>query len=234
MSTKKQTSRLCKIYSTYEKTLEECLDETDVDSYFYHNILDNSQSHHRIVRVSKGSNKKSFAFKMFHLCDSKLQQRFILEEAISISKKENESLLDGLGEVVKAFDQANKLSQIPLPKLKFEIGFAKAKHKLFSHCYKDIVEQLLNSIIVPVWKEQHLRFPSKSLNITVINSFLQKLSTWVTAKSNTSTRIDFLLLTRVTFLRAIMTNKDKIKEINAPPITVTHTKKKVKMSPNME
>ena len=37
----------------------------------------------------------------------------------------------------------------------------------------------------------------------MINSFLQKLSTWVTAKSNISTRIDFLLLTNVTFLRAI-------------------------------
>ena len=41
------------------------------------------------------------------------------------------------------------------------------------------------------------------MNITVINSFSQKLSTWVTAKSNISTRIDFLLLTSVTFLRAI-------------------------------
>ena len=37
----------------------------------------------------------------------------------------------------------------------------------------------------------------------MINSFLQKMSTWVTAKSNISTRIDFLLLTNVTFLRAI-------------------------------
>ena len=36
----------------------------------------------------------------------------------------------------------------------------------------------------------------------MINS-LQKLSTWVTAKSNISTRTDFLLLTSVTFLRAI-------------------------------
>ena len=41
------------------------------------------------------------------------------------------------------------------------------------------------------------------MNINVINSFLQKLSTWVTAKSNISTRIDILLLTGVTFLRAI-------------------------------
>ena len=46
-------------------------------------------------------------------------------------------------------------------------------------------------------------FPSKILNITVSNSFLQKLSTWVTAKSNISTRVDFLLFTSVTFLRAI-------------------------------
>ena len=37
----------------------------------------------------------------------------------------------------------------------------------------------------------------------MINSFLQKLSTWVTAKSDISTRIDFLLLTSVKFLRAI-------------------------------
>ena len=36
-----------------------------------------------------------------------------------------------------------------------------------------------------------------------MTSFLQKLSTWDTAKSNISTRIDFLLLTGVTFLRAI-------------------------------
>ena len=48
-----------------------------------------------------------------------------------------------------------------------------------------------------------MSFPPKILNNTVINSFLQNLSTWVTAKSNVSTRIDFLLLTNVTFLRAI-------------------------------
>ena len=41
------------------------------------------------------------------------------------------------------------------------------------------------------------------MNITVINSFLQKSSIWVTAKSNISTRIDILLLTSVKFLRAI-------------------------------
>ena len=134
ISTKKQISSLCKLYSIYEEIPEEFLDETDVDSYFYHKILDISQSLHRIVWFSKGSNKESFAFKVFHFWDSKIQQRFILKEEVSISKKEIESVLDILGELLKAFDQLNKVSQIPLPKPKFEIGFTKAKDELFSHC----------------------------------------------------------------------------------------------------
>ena len=146
LSTKKQISSFCKLYSICEEIPEEFLDETDVDSYFYHSILDILQSHHRIFRVSKGSNKKSFAFKVFHFCDSKLQQRFILEEEISISTKEIESLLDSLREFVKAFDQASKVSQIPLPKPKFEIGFTKAKDELLTHCYKDVAEHLNRQI----------------------------------------------------------------------------------------
>ena len=146
MATKKQISSLCKLYSVYEEITEEFLDETDVDSYFFHNILDISLSHTRIVRVSKGSNKKSFAFEVFHFCDSKFQQRFILKEEVSISKNEIESLLDSLSKFLKAFDQANKVSQIPLPKPKFEIGFTKAKDELFRHCYKDIVEHLNRQI----------------------------------------------------------------------------------------
>ena len=142
MSTKEQISSLCKLFSVYEEMPEEFLDKTDVDSYFYPNILDISQSHHRIVCVSKRSNKKSFAFKVFEKCDSKLQQRFLLQEEVSTSKKESESLLDRLGKFFKTFDQANKLSQIPLPKPKFEIGFLKAKDELFSHCYNDIAEHL--------------------------------------------------------------------------------------------
>ena len=133
-------------YSVYDEIREEFLDETDLDSYFYHNILDISQSHHRKLLVSQVSNKKSFAFKIFHFCDSKLQQRFILKEELSISKKEIESLLDSLGKFLKAFDQANKVSQIPLAKPKFEIGFTKGKDELFGHCYKDIVEHLNRQI----------------------------------------------------------------------------------------
>ena len=57
MSAKKQIPSLCKLYSFYEEIPDEFLDRTDVDSFFYHNIFDISQSHHRIVRVSRGSNK---------------------------------------------------------------------------------------------------------------------------------------------------------------------------------
>ena len=206
MSTKKQFSSSCKLYSVYEEIPEAFLDETDVDSYYYHNIYDISQSHNRIVRVSKGSNKKSFAFKVFQFCDLKIQQRFILKEEVSISKKEIESLLDSLGEFLKAFDQANKVSQIPLPKPKFEFGFTKAKDELFSHCYKDIVQQLNRQTRLSFRIEKKTKlasFRSKSLIITVIISFLQKLSTRVTVKLTISTRIDFLLRTSVIFLRAI-------------------------------
>ena len=146
MSTKKQILSLCKLYSIYEELPEAFLDETNVGSFFYHNILDIPQSHNRIVRVSKRSNKKSFAFKVFQFCDSKLQQRCILKEEVSISKNEIESLLDSLGEFFKAFDQANKVSQIPIPKPKFEIGFTKAKDELFSPCYKDVIEHLNRQI----------------------------------------------------------------------------------------
>ena len=57
MSTKKVVSRLCKLYSVDGEISEAIFDWTDVDSYFYHNNLDISQSHYRLVRVRKVSEK---------------------------------------------------------------------------------------------------------------------------------------------------------------------------------
>ena len=74
MSVKKQFSSLSKLYTLYEKVPESILDETDADSYFYHNILDFALIDIRIARVSKGSNKKVFAFKIFQFCKLKIQQ----------------------------------------------------------------------------------------------------------------------------------------------------------------
>ena len=60
MSVKKQIPSLSKLYTIYEDVAENFLDETDVDSYFYHNILDIALMDNRIDRVSKGSNKNFF------------------------------------------------------------------------------------------------------------------------------------------------------------------------------
>ena len=111
--------------------------------------------------------KKTFAFKVFHFCDSKLQHRFILKEEVSFSKKEIESPLHNSGEFRKAFDQANKVLQIPLPKPKFEIGITKAKDELFSHGYKDIVEHLNRQIRLS------FRFEKNKTCVFSINRFEQ-------------------------------------------------------------
>ena len=58
MSVKKQSPSFRKIFSFYEEKPEEFLDETDVESCFYQNFFDTSQSQQRIMRVSRGSNKK--------------------------------------------------------------------------------------------------------------------------------------------------------------------------------
>ena len=65
MPVKKQIPSLWELYSFSEEKPQEFLDETAVDCCFYHNFSEISQSHHRIVRGRKGSNKKHLAFKFF-------------------------------------------------------------------------------------------------------------------------------------------------------------------------
>ena len=137
MSVKKQIPSLCELYSIYEEIPEEFLDETDVDRNV---VFDISQSQHRIVRVSRGSTKKSFAINLFQFCYLKTQQRYILQEEVKISKRELTCLVDNLRDFLTTFDQASKSIQIPLPKPKVEIGSKKSKDNLFAHYYNDIIE----------------------------------------------------------------------------------------------
>ena len=108
MSVKKQISSLSKLYTIYEEVPESFVDETDVDSYFHHNILDIALIDNRIVRVSKGCNKKFFAFKLFQFCNLKNQQRFILEEEVSVSLKELAAILNTLRQFLKQYDKTVK------------------------------------------------------------------------------------------------------------------------------
>ena len=124
---------MCKLYSIYKEIPEEFLGETEVDSYLYHNNFDISQSQHRIVRASRGSNEKSFAIKLFQFCDLKTQQRYILQEEVNISKGKLTSLVDSLRDFQKTFDHASKCIQIPVPKPKIQIGSEKSKDNRFAH-----------------------------------------------------------------------------------------------------
>ena len=82
---------------------EEFLEETEVDSYCYYKIFDISPSQHWIARVSRGS-KKTFRIKLYQFCDLKTQQRYLLQEAVIISKRELTSVADGLRNFLKTFD----------------------------------------------------------------------------------------------------------------------------------
>ena len=199
MSVKKQIPSSCKLFSFYEEIPEVFLDETDVDSYFYHTIFDISQSQHRIVRVSRVSNKRSFAIKLFQFCDLKAQQRYILQEEVKISKRELTCLFDNLRDFLKTFDPAGKCIQIPLPKPKVEIGSTNSKDNLFAHHYNDIIEDPNRQFRLSFrfGNNNSCVFPSKSLNYTAINLFLQKLSTLTIVKSTISTRTDITLQTSV-------------------------------------
>ena len=92
------------------------------------------------MRVSRGSNKKSFAIKLFQFCDLKTRQRYILQEEVNVSKRQLTCLFDNLRDFLKTFDQASNCIQIPLPIPKIEIGSTKSKVNLFNNHSNDIIE----------------------------------------------------------------------------------------------
>ena len=199
MSVKKQIPSLCKLYLFYEEIPEEFLDETDVDSFFYRNIFDISQSHYWIVRFSRGSYKKSFAIKLFQFCNSKTQQRYILQEGVNISKRELFCLGDSLREFLKIFDQTFKCIQVFLPKPKVEIGSTKSKVNLFSHYYNDIIEHPNRQIPLSFRFGNNISciFSIKKLELHGNQFIITEAVTLTIAKFTISTRIDITLQTSV-------------------------------------
>ena len=69
----------------------------------------------------------------------KNQQRFILEEEVSVSLKELAAILNTLRQFLKRYDKTVKFPSLyPLPKPKQEIGFTLFKNELFAHYFQDI------------------------------------------------------------------------------------------------
>ena len=135
MPIKKQNPSLGKLYTISEEIPESLMDETDVDSSFYQNILALALIDNRIDRVSKGSNKKIFDFKLFQLRNMRNQRRFILEGLVSVSLKEFAAKLNTLRQFLKQYDRTFKFPALyPLPKLKQELFFL-IKDEFFAHFF---------------------------------------------------------------------------------------------------
>ena len=177
MSVKKQVPSLCKIYSFYEEITEEFLDESDVDSYFYSNIFDISQSQHRLVQVCRGSNKKSFAIKLCHFCDSKRQQRYILQKVVIISKTELTCLVDSLRDFLKNLIKLASAYRFPYrsPQLRMDLQSQKTISLFFTIAISLNIQKVEFLYRSNLERTIHAYFQSKSLNYTVINFFFQKL-----------------------------------------------------------
>ena len=103
-----------------------------MDSCFYPNISDISQSQTRTVPVSKGTSNKSITLKFLQFCDLKTQQRYILHEEVIKTKGKLSSLSDSLHIFLKKFDEACKCLQFPLSKSNFESQYTMSKGNLFT------------------------------------------------------------------------------------------------------
>ena len=199
MSVKKQIPSLCKLYSFHEEIPEEFLDETDVDSYFYRNNFDISQSQNRIVRVSRGSNKKSFEIKFFQFCDLKTQQRYILQEAVKPPKERSFVWSTVCAKFSKLLITLASAYRFPYRSSKLRLHLQSQKTIFFIFTIPISLNTQLDKFVYRSDLETTdlAYFRSKNLNYTAIKFFLQKLSTLTIAKFTISTRTDFTLQTNV-------------------------------------
>ena len=124
---------------------------------------------------------------------------------MNISNRELTCLVDSLRDFLKTFDKASKCIQIPLPKPNVEIG-SKSQKTI------SLLITITISLNIPIDKFVYhsdlettilAYFPSKSLNYTAINFFLQNLSTLTIVKFTISARTDITLQTSVKQSRAI-------------------------------
>ena len=184
MPVKKQIPSLCKLYSFYEEIPEEFLDGTDVDSYFYHNIFDNSQSQHLIVWVSRGPNKNHLQSS----CSSFASWRHsnvLSSKKRRLSPKENSLVWSTICAIFsKLLIKLANAYRFPYrsPRLRLDLQSRKTISLLITitislniQIDKFVYHSNLETTILAY-------FPSKILNYTAMNLFLQKLSTLTIVK----------------------------------------------------
>ena len=167
MSIKKQLPSLSNLYTLYEEVTESFLDENDV-YFFYHIILDIALIDNWIVPVSKGSDKKRFAFELIRFCNLKNQQSVIPEEEVSVSYEEIAANLNTLRQFLKQNNKVFKFPSYHLLKPKQDIGFSLLEEELFAQFFQDIKEhcnrqvrpsfclEILGKSVVSPWKQNQI------------------------------------------------------------------------------
>ena len=140
MPIKNQLPTLSKLYSIYEEAPEELMDEADIDSYFYHSVLNITKKENRLVLLSNTSNKKSFNFKIFKPDCSTIQQKYSLSEAITLTRRELGVVLDCLNDFLLQFEAARQSNFYILATLKAPVGYTFLKDDLFYHHIHEIRE----------------------------------------------------------------------------------------------
>ena len=138
--------------------------------------FDISQSQHRRARVSKGSNKMSFAIKLFNLCDMKTQQHYILLKGVKVFQRKLGSSVDSLRGFHIYFDVADRCLQISIPKHKIEVGYTKSNNNVFVQYFRVTLEHPNRQIGWSFRLENHkiCVFPiEKKMSYKVISSYLQ-------------------------------------------------------------
>ena len=141
MSIKKQSPSLSKLHTIYEEVPESFWTKRTLIVFFTIISWEIALIDYRIVRLTNGSNKKNFTFKLFQFCNLKNQQRLILEEEVSVSLKELAAILNTSRQFLKQYDKTDKIPALHLlPKPKQETGFTLFEDELFANFFQDIKE----------------------------------------------------------------------------------------------
>ena len=132
MPFKNQLPTLSKLDSIYEEIPEDLLDEAEIDSYFYHSILNITKIENRLVRLSKTSNKSSFNFKLFKFDCSTIQLDYTLSEKVTLTRRQLGVVLDCLSDFLLQFEAAGESFNCSLATPKAPIGYTFRKRSFLS------------------------------------------------------------------------------------------------------
>ena len=111
------------------------IDEIDVDSYFFHNLLDVFIVQNRVIRLSKGLFRETYSIKEFTFDSHFADQSFKLTAELHLTRKEILFILEKLKLIEKSNDNISKTFFIPYSKPK--LVKTPQQSSLFLHFFKD-------------------------------------------------------------------------------------------------